>query len=105
MSKKKKSKSKAKKRKQIYYVSAPPSDKGMLARIKELLPESASEQFLLGLLSGSGVAYVLSNEQMRRQIIRYGVQTYDSIVGGLAELKEEAADAQAEIRAKQAAGL
>lgn len=105
MAKKKTSKSKGKKRKQIYYLSAPPSEKGMLAGIKDLLPDSASEQFLLGLLSGAGAAYVLSNERVRRQIIRYGVQTYSSLVGGLAELKEEAADAQAEIRAKQAAGL
>ena len=104
VAKKKTSKSKGKKRKQIYYVSAPPADKGMLAGIKRLLPESPSEQFLLGLLSGAGVTYVLSDEQMRRQIIHYAVQTYDSIVSGFEELKEEAADAQAEIRAKQAAG-
>ena len=105
MAKKKASKSKGKKGKQIYYVSVPPEDTGMWAGIKNMLPDSASEQFLLGLLSGAGVAYVLSNEQMRRQIIGFGVQTYDSIVDGFAELREEAADAQAEIRAKQATGL
>lgn len=104
VAKKKKSKSKGKKRKQIYYLSAAREDNGALAGAKGLLPNSAPEQFLLGLLGGAGVAYVLSDEQLRRQIIRYGVQTYDSIAGGLAELKEEAADAHAELRAKQAAG-
>ena len=104
MAKKKTSKSKGKKSRKIEYVSAPPADKGMLAGIKKLLPDSASEQFFLGLLSGAGAAYVLSDEQMRRQIIRYGVQTYGNIVGGFEELKEQVADAQAELRVKQATG-
>ncbi len=104
MSKKKKSgKSKGKKRVEIHYVGAPPGDKGILAGVKKLLPESASEQFLVGLLIGAGAAYVLSDEQLRRQIIRYAVQTYGNIVGGFEELREQVADIQAEIRVEQAA--
>lgn len=102
--KKKSSKSKGKKRVEVHYVGAPPGDQGILARVKKLLPDTASEQFLVGLLIGAGAAYVLSDEQLRRQIIRYALQTYGDIMGGLEELKEQVADIQAEIRVEQAAG-
>ncbi len=101
--KKKSSKSKGKKRVEIHYVGAPPGGTGMLAGFKKLLPDDASEQFLVGLLIGAGAAYVLSDEQLRRQIIRYALQTYGNIMGGLEELKEQVADIQAEIRVEQAA--
>jgi hypothetical protein len=52
--KKRSSKSKGKKRVEIHYVGAPPSDKGLLAGITKLLPDTASEQFLVGLLIGAG---------------------------------------------------
>lgn len=103
--KKKSSKSKGKKRVEIRYVGAPPSDKGLLAGITKLLPDTASEQFLVGLLIGAGATYVLSDEQLRRQIIRYALQVYGDIVGGLEELKEQVADIQAEIRVEKAADL
>jgi hypothetical protein len=47
----------------------------------------------------------LSDEQLRRQIIRYALQAYGDIVGGLEELKEQVADIQAEIRVEKAADL
>ncbi len=84
-------------------MSARPRDNGILDGVKKLLPDTASEQFLVGLLIGAGAAYVLSDEQLRRQIIRYGLQTYGNIMGGLEELKEQVADIQAEIRVEQAA--
>ena len=107
MAKKKKSskskgkKSKGEKRVEVHYVSAP-SDIGIMAGIKKLLPEAASEQFLVGVLIGAGATYVLSDEQLRRHIIRYALQTYGNIMGGLEELKEQVADIQAEIRVEQA---
>ena len=101
--KKKSSKSKGKKRVEVHYVSAPPSDNGIIAGMRKLIPESSSEQFLVGLLMGAGAAYVLSDEQLRRQIIRYALQTYGNLMGGLEELKEQVADIQAEIRVEQAA--
>ncbi len=101
--KKKSSKSKGKKRVEVHYVGPPAGDKGIMAGVKKLLPDDASEQFLVGLLIGAGAAYVLSDEQLRRQIIRYVVQTYGNIMGGFEELKEQVADIQAEIRVEQAA--
>lgn len=107
MAKKKKSRkskgNKGKKRVEIRYLGAPASHKGILAGVKQLLPDSASEQFLVGLLIGAGASFVLSDEQLRRQIIRYAVQTYGNMLGGLGELKEQVADIQAEILAEQAA--
>ena len=101
--KKKSSKSKGKKRVEIHYVGAPSREKGILAGVRQLLPDAPSEQFLVGLLIGAGATFVLSDEQLRRQIIRYAVQTYGNIVGGLEELKEQVADIRAEILAEQAA--
>ncbi len=96
-------KSKRKKHVEIRYVSASSGDKGILAGAKKLLPNTASEQFLVGLLIGAGVTYVLSDENLRGHIIRYAVQTYGNIVGGFEEFREQAADIQAEILADQAA--
>ena len=101
--KRKSSKSKGKKRVEIHYVGAPLNDKGFLAGITRLLPDTASEQFLVGVLIGAGATYVLSDEQLRRQIIRYALQVYGEIVGGFEELKEQVADVQAEIRVEKAA--
>ena len=100
---KKASKSKGKKQVEIRYVSASAGDKGILAGAKKLLPDTASEQFLVGLLIGAGVTYVVSDENLRGHIIRYAVQTYGNIVDGLEELREQAADIQAEILAERAA--
>ena len=101
--KKKSSKSKGKKRVEIRYVAAPSVETGLFASIKQLLPESTSEQLLIGLLIGAGASYVLSDEKLRSQIIRYAVQTYGNIAGSFEELKEQVADIQAETVAEQAA--
>ena len=65
-------------------------------------PESTSEQFLVGLMIGGGAAYVLSDETLRGQVIRYAMQTYGSIAQSVEELKEQLADIQAEMVAEQA---
>ena len=100
--KKKSSKSKGKKRVKIRYVSAPPGGNGILDGIKKLLPDTAPEQFLVGLLIGAGAAYIVSDEQMRRQIIRYAMQTYSNLAGGFEELREQVADIQAELHSEHA---
>ena len=107
MAKKKKSsksgsKSKRRNRVEIHHVGAPSADNGVMAGLKKLLPDATSERFLVGLLIGAGTAYVLSDERLRGQMIRYAVQSYGTIVGGLEELKEQVADIQAEIIAEQA---
>ncbi len=65
-------------------------------------PENTSEQFLVGLMIGGGAAYVLSDETLRGQVIRYAMHTYGSIAQSVEELKEQLADIQAEIVTEQA---
>ncbi len=101
--KKKSSKSKGKKRSEIRYLVAPGRGTGLAEKFKKFLPENTSEQFLVGLMIGAGAAYVLSDETLRGQVIRYAMQTYGSIAQSVEELKEQLADIQAETVAEQAA--
>ena len=65
----------------------------------KMLPKKASHQFLVGALLGAAATYVLGNEQMREKIIRSAVKLYGDVAGGMAELKEQVADMQAEMAA------
>ncbi|MGQ9368067.1 YtxH domain-containing protein [Azospirillum sp. ST 5-10] len=78
---------------------------GLLGGLGQLLPSRRSEQFLAGLLVGAAAAYVLSDEELRGKLIRSGLKLYGSLAGGLAEMKEQVADLQAELQAEQAEGL
>lgn len=59
------------------------------------------EQFLLGLVVGAGAAWLLSDENLRRKILKAGLDTYTNMVGGMEELKEQIADLQAELDAER----
>ncbi len=48
------------------------------SKFKGKKPENTSEQFLLGLMIGGGAAYVLSDETLRGQVIRYAGLTQRS---------------------------
>lgn len=63
---------------------------GMLSNL------GTGQQFLLGLAVGVGAAYVLGDEKLRAKLIRTGMSLYESVAGGLAEMKEQVADIQAE---------
>lgn len=69
---------------------------------KALKMGNPSEEFLIGLMIGGSAAYVLSDEKLRGQAIRYAVQTLASVANGVEELKEQVADIQAEIVAEHA---
>lgn len=56
----------------------------------------AGQQFLWGALLGVSAAYVLGNEELRGKLLRAGVGLYETLAGGLAEMKEQVADIQAE---------
>ncbi|ENC6660015.1 hypothetical protein ABKY47_004550 [Aeromonas hydrophila] len=65
------------------------------------LQASGSQQFLLGAALGATAAYILSNDEMREKIIRSAVRLYCDVSGGMAELKEQVADMQAELQAQE----
>ncbi|CAO3453697.1 hypothetical protein [Azospirillum argentinense] len=78
---------------------------GLLGGLSGLLPSRRSEQFLVGLLVGAAAAYVLSDEELRGKIVKSGLKLYGNLAGGLAEMKEQMADLQAELEAEQAGAL
>lgn len=58
---------------------------------------------LTGLLVGAAAAYLLSNENVQRTLIRSLVSVWSTFQGGVEELKERVRDAEAEMR--HAAGM
>ncbi len=103
MAKKHKKSGKRKDKLKVKVVAAPPpAGGGLLDGLRKVLPESTAEQLLLGALLGAGAAYVLSDEAMRRKIVRFAVGAYADAAGALAGLREEIGDAQAEILAERA---
>lgn len=74
---------------------------GLFGGLAGLLPSRRSEQFLLGAAIGVGLAYVMSDEQLRGRIIKSGLKLYSGLVGGVEEFKEQVADARAELEAEQ----
>ena len=74
---------------------------GMLNGLTRLLPGRPGEQFLVGALIGAAATYVLADEALRGKLIRSGLKLYSELAGGLAEMKEQAADIQAELAVEQ----
>ncbi|MCW2274851.1 YtxH domain-containing protein [Rhodoblastus acidophilus] len=106
---KKKKKSKGLKRRRLENLlagqanMAPPANQGVFNSLNNLLPKGRNEQFLLGLAVGGIAAYVLSDEQIRGKLFKGAIQAYSSVMGGLAEMKEQMADLAAEVEAEQGA--
>lgn len=59
-------------------------------------------RFVIGLLVGAGVAYLLTNEAAQQAAIRSAVRGWHLVRGGVEELKERFRDAEAELQAGQA---
>jgi hypothetical protein len=78
-----------------------PAQNGLLAGLGRLLPSGRNEQFLLGLVLGGAAAYVLSDDEMRTKLFKGAMKAYAGVIGTAAELKEQLADAQAEVEAEQ----
>ena len=72
---------------------------GLFGNIGNWLRERPSEQFLLGAALGAAATYILSNDELRGRLLKGGIELYTNIAGGLAELREQAADIRAEVEA------
>lgn len=70
--------------------------RGMLGGLANTRP---NEQFVMGALLGAAAVYVLGDEKLRGKILRSGMNLYASVMGGLEEIKEQAADIRAELEA------
>lgn len=78
---------------------------GMLGGLTSMLPAKRSEQFLLGAAIGAAAAYLLSDQELRGQLIKSGIKLYSNLMGGVAEMKEQVADLQAEVEAERQGAL
>lgn len=71
---------------------------GLFGRLAQARP---NEQFLIGALLGAGAVYVLGDEKLRGRLMKAGMNLYASLLGGMEELKEQAADISAEVAAER----
>lgn len=74
---------------------------GLFSGLAGMLPGGRNEQFLLGAAVGAAAAYLLSDEQLRGKLMKSGIHLYTDLMGGLAELKEQMSDLQAEVEAER----
>lgn len=58
-----------------------------------------NDRFMRGLLIGAAAAYLLTNEDVQRTVIKSAVKVWSSVQGGIEEAKERFRDAEAEIQA------
>jgi hypothetical protein len=63
----------------------------------------SNDRFLKGLLIGAAATYLLTNESVQRGAIKGAVKVWSMLQGGVEEIKERFHDAEAEIRAAEAA--
>lgn len=66
-----------------------------------LFGETPSDKLLRGLLIGGAAAYILTNENAQKAIIKTGVKLFGALAGGVEEFKEKIMDAKAEIEAEK----
>ncbi|MFC5300760.1 hypothetical protein [Azospira restricta] len=72
------------------------NQRGLLGRLATVAP---NQQFMLGALLGAAAVYVLGDEKLRGKLMKSGMNLYASILGGIEEIKEQAADLRAEVEA------
>ncbi len=60
-----------------------------------------SSGYLKGLLIGAGVAAIVGHPKIRKAIISSAVNAWDSVTGGVEELKEQIHDVRAEKNIKE----
>lgn len=63
--------------------------------------ETPSDKLLRGLLIGGAAAYILTNENAQKAIIKTGVKLFGALAGGVEEFKEKIMDAKAELEAEK----
>jgi hypothetical protein len=58
-----------------------------------------NDRFVRGLLIGAAAAYLLTNEDVQRTVIKGAVKVWSTVQGGVEEAKERFRDAEAELQA------
>jgi len=60
-----------------------------------------NDALVKGLLIGAGVAYLLTNETVQKNLMTAGVKLWSALQGGVEEMKERFRDAEAEAHASE----
>lgn len=76
-------------------------DASIFRNIPAFLQSRQTEQFLLGALIGAGVAWVMSDEELRGKVAKSAMKLYANVVGGFEEMKEQMADIRAEVESER----
>lgn len=72
----------------------PAGRRGLFGRLANT---GADSQFILGALLGAAAVYVLGDEKLRGKLMKSGMNLYASLLGGIEEIREQAADIRAEL--------
>ena len=60
-----------------------------------------SKQFLMGAVLGATLSYIMTDQEMRDKILKFGAKMYTNIAGGFEEFKEQMADLKAEMSSSE----
>lgn len=71
----------------------------MAAQPAQPLFNFGNDRFMRGLLIGAAAAYLLTNEDVQRTVIKGAVKVWSTVQGGIEEAKERFRDAEAELQA------
>lgn len=69
--------------------------------MSSLFPSQHTDQFLMGLVIGTGAAWVLGDEEIRGKLIKAAMKVYAGVAGSVEEVKEQMADIRAEVAAER----
>lgn len=86
-----------------YYVDAQ-MQTNVNPTLNSILGTTPNERFFRGLIIGAAATYLLTNESAQKAIIKTGMKLYETVVGGVEEMKEKIMDAQAEYEAQKSEG-
>lgn len=78
-----------------------PAKLGLFKNLPPALRSRQAQQFLIGALVGAAATYVLSNEELRSKIMKSALKLYSGVTGSFEEMKEQMADLQAEMAARE----
>lgn len=87
-----------------YYNRAETEMENGISMMDNILGTTPNERFFRGLILGAAATYLLTNESAQKAIIKAGIKLYESVVGGIEEVKERIMDAQAEYKAQKSEG-
>lgn len=84
-----------------YYTQAPnPALAQQSSTMDLIMGTTTNERLVRGLILGAAAAYLLTNENAQKAVIKTGMKLYGAVAGGVEEFKEKVMDVKAEMEAE-----